>query len=79
MSIRVTHTPKDAANILGVSVAWLYKAMGRGDIVTLKFGTRRLIHQDDLNAFIEANRRAKHVRLTRPVDEVNRQRLTKAA
>jgi excisionase family DNA binding protein len=80
MSTRVTFTPKEAAGVLGVSVAYLYKAMGRGELATLKFGARRLIHRDDLESYIAANRETQHVRAARPVDEVNRQRLlTKAA
>ncbi len=42
MSTRVTHTPKEAAGILGVSVAFLYKEMGRGKLSSLAFGARRL-------------------------------------
>ena len=79
MSSRVTHTPKEAAHILGVSVAWLYKEMGRGHLPTITFGRRRLIHQDDLNAFLAANRQTVHVPVERPVDEANRRRLTKVA
>lgn len=79
MSTRVTHTPKEAAGILGVSVAFLYKEMGRGKLSSLAFGARRLIHQDDLNAYIAANRETAHTPAARPVDEANRRRLTKAA
>lgn len=79
MSTRVTHTPKEAAHILGVSVAWLYKEMGRGHLPTLTFGRRRLIHQDDLNSFIAANRQAVHTPVERPVDRAVRRRPAKAA
>jgi len=79
MSTRVTLTPKEAANTLGVSVAYLYKEMGRGRLPTLAFGRRRLIHQDDLNAYIAANRQAVHVPVERPVDKAVRRRPAKAA
>lgn len=72
MSQRQTLTPKQAADVLGLSVAYLYKAMARGELATLKFGARRLIHQNDLNVFIAANRETVHARAARPVDEVNR-------
>lgn len=79
MSTRVTYTPKEASHILGVSVAWLYKEMGRGHLPTLTFGRRRLIHQDDLSAFITANRHDVHVPSERPVDRAVRRRPVKAA
>ena len=79
MSTRVTLTPKEAAHTLGVSVAWLYKEMGRGHLPTLTFGRRRLIHQDDLRAFVEANRQLVHVPTERPVDRAMRRRRVKAA
>lgn len=77
MSTRVTMVPKEAADILGVSVAFIYKEMGR--LTSLKFGARRLIHQNDLNAYIAARCVLAHQPTARPVDDVNRRRLTKAA
>ncbi|MBA2589714.1 MAG: helix-turn-helix domain-containing protein [Alphaproteobacteria bacterium] len=79
MATRVTLTPKEASHTLGVSVAWLYKEMGRGHLPTLTFGRRRLIHQDDLNIFIAANRHTVHTPSPRPVDFAVRRRPAKAA
>jgi excisionase family DNA binding protein len=76
---RVTLTPKEAAAALGVSVAHLYKEMGKGRLTTLLFGKRRLIHQDDLSAYIAANRHTAHVPSPRPVDNALRRRPAKAA
>lgn len=72
MLTRVTLSPKQAAAVLGVSVAYLYKEMGRGRLTTLTFGKRRLIHQDDLAAYIAANRHTAHVPAPRPVDRAPR-------
>lgn len=79
MSTRVTLTPKEAADILGVSIAFLYKEMVRGRLATLKFGARRLIHRNDLDAYIDKHREDARTPAARPVDEVNRKRLGKAA
>ena len=56
MADRVTLSPKEAAHRLGVSKSFLYLEMNRGKLASLTFGKRRLIHVDDLNAYIAANR-----------------------
>jgi hypothetical protein len=43
---------------LGVSQAFLYDEINRGKLVTVKLSKRRLVHVDDLNAYIAANRQA---------------------
>lgn len=79
MSDRVTLTPKAAAHVLGISLPFLYKAMNRGELASLKFGTRRLIHRDDLARFIDAHRHQQHTPVARPVDKAVRRRAPKAA
>lgn len=56
MENRVTLSPKEAAHRLGISKSFLYLEMNRGNLASLSFGKRRLIHVDDLAAYVAAQR-----------------------
>ncbi len=50
-------TPEEAAARLVVTPRWLKEAAARGDVPGLKLGKFWRFHSDDLDAWIEAQRR----------------------
>jgi excisionase family DNA binding protein len=46
----------EAAHQVGLSRASLYRAVNRGDLALVKIGGRTLVHPDDLQALVSANR-----------------------
>jgi excisionase family DNA binding protein len=45
---RVAYRPAEAAEALGVSVATIYRLIGRGEIRAVKIGRAVRIHRDEL-------------------------------
>jgi excisionase family DNA binding protein len=56
MSDRVVLSMKEVGHRLGVSPSFLYDEINRGKLSTIKLAKRRLVHVDDLAAYIAANR-----------------------
>lgn len=56
MPERLTLSMKELAHMLGVSPAFLYNEINRGKLKTIKFGKRRLILREDVDAYIAAHR-----------------------
>ena len=51
---KIAYSVKELQRLLGVSHSSLYRAIGRGDLHTVKFGHRTLILRASLDAFIES-------------------------
>jgi excisionase family DNA binding protein len=56
MNDRINLSMKEAAHRLGVSKAFLYLELSRGNLASLKFGKRRLLTVTDLEAYQAAHR-----------------------
>ena len=52
MTMRISYSPVEAAKVLGVSRAYMYVLLARGEIPARKIGTRTLIAATDLQAFL---------------------------
>jgi excisionase family DNA binding protein len=52
MTTRISYSPVEAAKVLGVSRAYMYVLLARGEIPARKIGTRTLIAAADLQAFL---------------------------
>ena len=50
---RLAYGPAEAAHLLGVSRAMLYELMTRGEIASLKIGSRRLIRHETLVGYLD--------------------------
>jgi excisionase family DNA binding protein len=50
---RLAYSMEDAAKAAGVSRSFIYTEAAAGRLVTRKLGKRRLVHIDDLNAWIK--------------------------
>jgi excisionase family DNA binding protein len=48
MTMRISYSPVEAAKVLGVSRAYMYVLLARGEIPARKIGTRTLIAAADL-------------------------------
>jgi excisionase family DNA binding protein len=51
---RLTYSIPEAAAVLGISRATLYRHIGRGLVKSFTWGGRRLIRADDLQAAVDA-------------------------
>jgi excisionase family DNA binding protein len=58
MTMRISYSPVEAAKALGVSRAYMYVLLGRGEVPARKIGTRTLIVATDLQAFLDRAPRA---------------------
>jgi excisionase family DNA binding protein len=58
MTMRISYSPVEAAKVLGVSRAYMYVLLARGEIPARKIGTRTLIAATDLQAFLDRAPRA---------------------
>lgn len=58
-SKRLTYGVKDAAEALGISKSVLYVMMSRGELRTVRIGSRRLIEAAEIEALLEKGRSAR--------------------
>jgi len=52
-TVKLLYTVEEAARLLSVSVATLYRLMAKGDVRYIKIGRARRIKRDDLVAYVE--------------------------
>jgi excisionase family DNA binding protein len=50
----LAHSVTDAARLLGIGRTALYELIGRGELPTVRIGSRRLIRDADLRAYLDA-------------------------
>lgn len=50
---RLTYSVEEAAEVLGISRAFAYECVNRGEIPHLRIGRRILIHKSALHKFVE--------------------------
>ena len=58
MSTPMAYAPAEAAQMLGVSRAMLYRLMDKGDLPSFRIGRARRIRHDDLVAMVDRLRDA---------------------
>lgn len=54
MTDRLTYSPSEAAEVLGISRPTVYVLLRRADFPAFKLGTRTLISAEGLRAWVEA-------------------------
>ncbi len=54
---KLTYTIPEIAKLTGLSVSYLYRLSSEGKLPICKIGTRCLIISDDLNNWLEKNKR----------------------
>ncbi len=55
---RVTLSVTETCRLLGISRAWLYTLIRRGELTSVKIGNRRLIRVDSIVELLDRNERA---------------------
>ena len=64
---RLLHSIREARDLLGVSERTLYRLLRRGELETVRIGTRTLIVHGVLVAYVE-NLRVAHAQKESPID-----------
>lgn len=56
-NVKLAYTIPEIAKLTGLSVSYLYRLSSEGKLPVCKIGTRCLIISDDLNNWLEKNKR----------------------